>query len=323
MWFELKADIFSASNLEDLRKLINDLCYKHKYNFFVDIDQIKDDSILDKFYSENNEIIAKFYESYINDSPKNVKIVSDIEGDFNLSEAIIYVEEKFELILENDKYDGEFVDCLLKEFKGKSKKINWFKQNNWFKYVNGNGGTGIINTLEQKISHFGNNKFLKCFVLVDSDLEYPQTDNLKRKTLIDFCDINNIPIHILYKREIENYLPLEVFEEINPSNSFVKTYISKLDDIQRDFIDIEKGMQKTRSNWGSNKQEVLKLYGNLSDDEFISLRNGLSSEFANFKRDYPQHFRIATQVGLIEITKHQLNATSELQDLLENISSKL
>ena len=37
MWFELKKDLFSDSYLTDLRKLIDDLCYKSKYNFFIDI----------------------------------------------------------------------------------------------------------------------------------------------------------------------------------------------------------------------------------------------------------------------------------------------
>ena len=37
MWFELKADLFCESYLIDLRKLINDLCYKNKYNFICEI----------------------------------------------------------------------------------------------------------------------------------------------------------------------------------------------------------------------------------------------------------------------------------------------
>ena len=162
MWFELKADIFLESNLTDLRKLITDLCYKRKYNFFVDINQIGNDTIFESFYSEFNEEIYEFYNTYFNDSPKNVVIISNNNGDFTLAEAIIYVNEKFELLLENDRYDGEFIDCLLREFRGKSKNINRFKENNWFEYKNAGGATGIINTLEQKINHFGNSKFLKC-----------------------------------------------------------------------------------------------------------------------------------------------------------------
>ncbi|MCE2963712.1 MAG: hypothetical protein ACK5UE_09900 [Chitinophagales bacterium] len=188
MWFELKADIFLESNLTDLRKLITDLCYKRKYNFFVDIDQIENDTIFESFYSEFNEEIYEFYNTYFNDSPKNVVIISNNNGDFTLAEAIIYVNEKFELLLENDRYDGEFIDCLFREFRGKSKNINRFKENNWFEYKNAGGATGIINTLEQKINHFGNSKFLKCFILVDSDLEFPQIENSKRKSLIDFYE---------------------------------------------------------------------------------------------------------------------------------------
>ena len=322
MWFELKADLFCESYLIDLRKLINDLCYKNKYNFFVDINQIDNESIFDQLYNENNEIIARFYEMFITTSPKNIITISNNGGDFSLSEAIIFIEEKFELILENDMNDGEFVNCLLKEFNEKSKKIIHFKENNWFKYQNACGATGVINTIQQKINHFGNRKFLKCFVLVDSDLDYPQIENKKRKNLIDFCYNNNIPFHILHKREIENYLPLDIFNEINPTSLFVRTYIDRLDNNQRDFIDIENGINKSRKNLEKNKKEVFNFFSNLIENDFNNLRNGISSEFENFKRDYAKLFKKAKREGLLERTNHQTNP-KELEEILEKITALL
>ena len=322
MWFELKKDLFSDSYLTDLRKLIDDLCYKSKYNFFIDIEQIENDLIFDQFYKENNEIIARFYEMFVTTNPKDIIIISNNDGDFNLSEAIIFIEEKFELILENDMNDGEFVNCLLKEFNEKSKKIIHFKENNWFKYQNAGGATGVINTIQQKINHFGNRKFLKCFVLVDSDLDYPQIENKKRKNLIDFCYNNNIPFHILHKREIENYLPLDIFNEINPTSLFVRTYIDRLDNNQRDFIDIENGINKSRKNLEKNKKEVFNFFSNLIENDFNNLRNGISSEFENFKRDYAKLFKKAKREGLLERTNNQIN-TKELEGILDKITAIL
>ena len=322
MWFELKKDLFSDSYLTDLRKLIDDLCYKSKYNLFIDIEQIENDLIFDQFYKENNEIIARFYEMFVTTNPKDIIIISNNDGDFNLSEAIIFIEEKFELILENDMNDGEFVNCLLKEFNEKSKKIIHFKENNWFKYQNAGGATGVINTIQQKINHFGNRKFLKCFVLVDSDLDYPQIENKKRKNLIDFCYNNNIPFHILHKREIENYLPLDIFNEINPTSLFVRTYIDRLDNNQRDFIDIENGINKSRKNLEKNKKEVFNFFSNLIENDFNNLRNGISSEFENFKRDYAKLFKKAKREGLLERTNHQTNP-KELEEILEKITALL
>ena len=322
MWFELKKDLFSDSYLTDLRKLIDDLCYKSKYNFFIDIEQIENDLIFDQFYKENNEIIARFYEMFVTTNPKDIIIISNNDGDFNLSEAIIFIEEKFELILENDMNDGEFVNCLLKEFNEKSKKIIHFKENNWFNYQNAGGATGVINTIQQKINHFGNRKFLKCFVLVDSDLDYPQIENKKRKNLIDFCYNNNIPFHILHKREIENYLPLDIFNEINPTSLFVRTYIDRLDNNQRDFIDIENGINKSRKNLEKNKKEVFNFFSNLIENDFNNLRNGISSEFENFKRDYAKLFKKAKREGLLERTNHQTNP-KELEEILEKITALL
>ncbi|MFN7422655.1 MAG: hypothetical protein ACK5QP_04590, partial [Chitinophagales bacterium] len=146
-----------------------------------------------------------------------------------------------------------------------------------------------------------------------------QFSGINADSHIDFCNNNNLPLHILYKREIENYLPLDIFEKINSSNPFVRTYLDKLVDTQRDFIDIEKGIEKTRKNWGSEKKEVLNLFQNLTDKEFESLRNGLNGEFNSFKGDYPQLFKKATQCGLIERTKYQQNP-NELKDILDKIT---
>lgn len=324
MWFELKKDTFSNSNLMELRKLIDTMCFKHKYSIYIDLTQIESEGLLDNLYPETASNIITFFNNYVNTSPKKVFTISNIDGDFSLADAIIYVDEKFEIILENDKYDGYFLDCLLNEFKQKSKKINHFKENNWLKYQTAGGATGIINTLDQKIKHLKNVKLLKCFVLVDSDLEFPSTNNPKRKGLEDFCVNNKIPIHILEKREIENYLPIDVFESINPQNSFIKTFVSnKLSNKQRDYIDIENGLVKKRNNWGNDyKKEVLQLFSNLNDNDFENITKGLDSEFENFKKDYPKLFNKSSQSGLIDRTKHQSNP-NELQEILEKISNLL
>lgn len=56
--------------------------------------------------------------------------------------------------------------------------------------------------------------------------------------------------HIIFfiKEKLENYLPLDIFNEINPISLFVRTYIDKLDNNQRDFIDVEKGLRKSMKN---------------------------------------------------------------------------
>ena len=322
MWFELKNDLFSISNLENLRKLINDLCYKHKYNFFVDISTIADQEIFDKIYPENTQIIIDYYDLYITKSPKDIITISNIEGDFNMDQAIIFIEEKFELILENDKYDGYFVDCLLREFNNKSKKIKRFKENNWFRYHNAGGADNIINTLEQKIGHFGSNKFLKCFVLVDSDLEYPSKENQKRRRLSEFCHENRIPFHILEKREMENYMPISIFESINSTNFFIRTYLDKLNCMQKDFIDIQNGFDRNKAKLKEEKIDVFNLFSNLLDEDFKKLETGIGSEFENYKRDYPKLFDKATQEGLIKRTKKQ-DDPDELRNLLIKIDELL
>jgi len=71
-----------------------------------------------------------------------------------------------------------------------------------------------------------NHKYLRCFVLVDSDKKFPNdTTKQNRVNLFQFLDSLGIPYHELEKREMENYLPDEVFETIEDNNDFIQAYL--------------------------------------------------------------------------------------------------
>ena len=102
----------------------------------------------------------------------------------------------------------------------------------------------------------------------------------------------------------------------------MRTYIDRLDNNQRDFIDIENGINKSRKNLEKNKKEVFNFFSNLIENDFNNLRNGISSEFENFKRDYAKLFKKAKREGLLERTNHQTNP-KELEEILEKITALL
>lgn len=323
MWVEIKKDIFSSNpNVEELRKLIQDLCFKHRYDFFIDINNIENESIFDEFYADNNAIIYQYFERYITENPKiDLFVTNESKSDFTVDEAIKYINKPFQIILENRNNDGYFLDALIREFKNKSKKIIRFKKEDWLRYEMA-GGSGIVHYLEaEKKQYNGDIKFLKCFVLLDSDLEYPQDPNPKRSKLVEYFNDNRIPFYILEKREIENYIPLDVIYSINTNSEFVKTLIG-LDSKFIDFIDIQNGFQMNIETLRKSKPDIFDYFSNLSEKEFDNLRYGLNQEFENFKNDYPKLFGKATQEGLVERTNKQINP-NELQYIIQKINDLL
>lgn len=70
------------------------------------------------------------------------------------------------------------------------------------------------------------------------------------------------------------------------------------------------------------KKRFVILFSTLIEDDFNNLRNGISSEFENFKRDYAKLFRNAKKEGLLERTNHQTNP-KELENILEKITALL
>jgi hypothetical protein len=325
MWVEIKSDVFNpVVDVEELRKLIQDLCYKHRYNIFLDIAQIEE-KVFETFYDSNLEIIAEYFNLYITECKPISYFITNVLNDqncFNVSEGVRYFNSPLQVILENSNNDGYFIDALIREFKSKSKKIKRFKDENWISYSMGGGSDNIIHFIEAEKKKFNNDiRFLKLFVIVDSDLEYPHSQNEKRKKLEDYFDLNSIPYHILEKREIENYLPDEIFRSIEGVEIFINSYL-KLSSIQKDFIDIEKGFQKSKNQLTIEKPNVFKLYENLTEKQFSELRFGINRQLRNFKSEFPKLFIKSTKEGLIQRTQDQ-NNPYELQEILDKINKLL
>lgn len=333
MWVEIKKDILDGKHsVDELRKLIQDLSYKHKYNILIDIPNIENENVFDNFSETNNENIMNFYNKFINDSPDINYYVSNSIDDvnyFSTTDAITFFNLPLLVLLENNDNDAYFLDAIIREFKNSSKRIRNFKHNMWLKYINSGGSGNIEHTINAEIKNVGGNvKFLKCFVLLDSDLEFPQKPNLKREKLIAFLEELNVQYHILEKREVENYLPTDLFNMIKPNDVFVREYCDKLSPSQKDFIDIEKGFRKSRENLKIEDKQVYTFYININDSakdidtKFSNLRYGLNRLFGDFKNEYPILFNDATQDGLIERTMYQ-ETPYELKLILEKITKLL
>ncbi|WP_064197821.1 MULTISPECIES: hypothetical protein [Emticicia] len=333
MWVEIESEIFFENqNIAEIRKLLQDLCYKHKYEVYINLLEVQGLSAFKSIYGDIKEVIEAFYNKFTTESCSIDFVVSSKSlstGKFSLTEAIIFFNLPFTVILENSNNDGYFLDALQREFVKKSKKIKRFKDNHWLVYGNSGGSGNVINFIEEIRRRFSNdNRFLKCFVLLDSDLEYPQNTNTKRIKIEQYLLENNIPYHFLEKREIENYLPDNIIATIDIEDSFIKTYCKRLTHIQKDFIDIENGLNMSIDSLKKQKINVYNLFINENDTQsdieskLQGLRVGIKAKFDNFKNDFPKLFEHATQEELMERCKEQVNP-NELKDILDKISKLL
>lgn len=197
MWVKIENDVFEGEyNVDVLRKLIQDLSYKHKHNIFIDISTIENQDVFENFSQTINENISDYYDKFINDSPEINYYVSNFvnaENCFSPNDAIDFFNLPLLIILENNDNDAVFLDVIIREFKKSSRRIRNFRDNLWVKYINSGGSGNVQHSIDAEIKNVGGNlKFLKCFVLLDSDLEFPQVVNLKRQKIIEYLDSLNV-----------------------------------------------------------------------------------------------------------------------------------
>lgn len=251
---------------------------------------------------------------------------------FLLEEAIKYLEQPFSIIFENSNNDSIFFETLLRSFKKESLKIKEFKNERWLSYSMAGGDA--TDNIETELKSFDSNiftkekhKYLRCFVLTDSDTLYPNMDlKSDKQKLKDFLDKNEVKYHFLEKRELENYLPDEVFKElINSENKdYIEAYL-RLSSEQKDFFDIEKGFPDKKFD-DLKPDEFRELFKNISELDKRTFRkydlrkiNG-----KNFKSEFPKLFlhEKVTKETLLKRTEYQ-NNKKELIDILKKIEDLL
>jgi hypothetical protein len=345
MKVEILTDIFLDSSIEEeIDSLWHTIEGKHDW-IIADLDTyeaIKQSSWYSFISSTRKKAIDDLMSFALQMSKSHQIVISNTSTNhFSIKEAIKYLEQPFSLIIENKLNDAHFFDSLIKHFPELSKKIKKHKEERWFQYDMG-GGSTIIQNLRAEMKSFEgaiykkhSSEYLRCFVLIDSDRRFPN-EELKNetKTLVDFLDRCKVPFHILEKREMENYLPIEVFSEINDNNDFVDAFI-KLNPFQKDYFDIENGFNVNR--FEKLPDAVQFLYNDLGTKEkdiFINKNlkkiNGSLEE--NFKSHFPRLFLSpkVNKENLLARCAHHSNDPNihpynpkELPELLTEISRLL
>ncbi len=286
--------------------------------------------------SNQEDIDLQFVNSFnINKKVSKLVISSKNQDAYSLVEAIAILEKPLTIILEHIEYDKYFIDALFNNFS-LGKKLNKYYAKGWLEFANG-GGSNTPKVLKIMKNRFDKNKadfpkdssvYVRSFVIIYSDKKFPSTEVVseEKKKLFDSIKRDS-HFHVTLKREMENYLPDEVFNTIQNNKKFVEAYL-RLNSTQKDFFDIEKGFPRNK-NFNSLDVNIRNLYDGVSDRDKETFRNEHIVFFkeerkkVNFKATYPKLF-ISDKISQANL-KARAKSTdeNELTAILQKINNLL
>lgn len=320
-------------SLEDLEKLIGDAVYQDRCKLVMNPRVLKSDYYL-QMDDSKRELIKLLVMKTGNSCPIPDGYITP-EGDtitdekfYSVREGIVFIDSPLEILVENSLNDARFFRALFKAFVPKL-PFREYEERKWVVFSNAGGCSNTPNYIKAELESNGHkSKMLKCFVLLDSDRQFPG-DNHKQHAVTSYLDENNVPYHILEKRMMENYLPDEAYDEIRSSQNtdWIECYLH-LTPNQKDFINISEGIdgdipdRKQRGN-GIHGRALLPsaikvLYDDISCIQYEVLSKGLVLK--DFKSSFPKAFESyhVHKSSLKKRTAHQ-NDPEELEHIVNNI----
>lgn len=269
-------------------------------------------------------------------------IISETESgdEFRIQEAYAYLQQPLSIVVENYEYEPVFVNCIFRNF---GNELIAAKDKHWLKFENGGGGSD--NTIKGMIKELFNDpvftkdkkKYLRCYVIKDSDREYC-TFNEEGEVIVkdlsgakvNYLIQNQVPYHILYKREKENYMPDSVYngylltaKSKEGKKEFSQIYL-RFNPHQKDFFDVEKGFSHKGEliPRDSLQQEVQQLFKMLKDGKDLTDKEyrtvGFGLPFGNIKSRFSEEFQNVNRDDLEKRIRHQPLLKSRVNPADEN-----
>jgi hypothetical protein len=209
MYVEILNDIFEdASNADELNNLLVFFRQDRHFPLFDALSYEKSEWKKD-LNTRDVKLLGKFMTASLRkDTQKKVITVSNtnVEPYFSIKAAYLYLNQPLIVLLEHSKYDAPFVNAIIRNFDNGT--LTQAKQEKWWKYDMGSGSSTepvikgeLENAFENAFFTEPKSKYLRYFVLLDSDKKYPsdKVDVVEAKK--EFFTKHDIPYHVLYKRE--------------------------------------------------------------------------------------------------------------------------
>ncbi|KAA1242519.1 hypothetical protein [Aquimarina sp. RZ0] len=326
MVIEIESDLFFNEEFFDEIDQLFDFFIKNRYNYYIDDEIIFKSQWLLGARKSKNEFLQKSFanSAYITTDDK-LTISSkneEKENRLTLKDGLIYLSNPILVFIENSYYDSKCYKGIFSKFES-AEKLLFFNTNRWLEYRNCGGKDGVKNQINLELKRYrketlDNHKYLRAIIILDSDKRFPSDDDNYYEDFINYFELKGIKIHILEKREIENYLPLIIFErETNVSDDAI-TALKELDENQLDYYDYEKGFKI------NSRKKLLPLFENISDKNYEILKSGFDNKDFRTKREIPKLFlsNSITKEMLLDRCRHQ-NDPKELENIIEKINGLL
>jgi hypothetical protein len=346
MIYTFSNTIFTNLSEPDL-ELLDEIWGHSKEKHFLFIGDSKNWNVIQqsKWYAglrpmQQQQIQLQYEASFRGYKHKSKMIIGNEAKDhFSLREAHEVLHKSLRIYLENIEYDKYFMDALAKHFKtfGDNKEPNKMAnayQKGWLEYENA-GGTNILQVIPAKKDRFEANKidfpkesfkYLRFFILLDSDKKYPADLVKSKKTFFKTIEDSKIPHHMLVKREIENYLPDAIHKEIpdyEDNIDFRKSYLN-LKPVQKDFFDMQNGFPNV--NFNNLDKEIQALYAGVSEQDKKIFRDKKYSFLDENGTKDSFKYRFAALFSSPNLTRAQLEQradSKELEELIKKINDLL
>lgn len=331
-------DCFEPIHQQHLSLLVKLVANSSDFNsVIVEDPDVFESEVFNSLDKNDKDILADSFNASIIDSTKRegetVKVSTrDTSMDtlkvFSPKEVVDYIQEPLCVLLENDLYDGRFIRCLIHNFG--SDRVKRALEQNKIRMGNSGGCGNTKNTLTERLRGFCyKTKFLRVCIVWDGDHEYPGKKVTKYDKDIEDLDTMGIRYHILYKREMENYMPEDAVRTlVSPQfTSWFNAY-NAMSDVQKDHYDMNDGFKYSKVQYTSANREQLpdgvkELYADVSDANFDILKDGL--KIGNFKDAFSSAFEsspFANKAALLARTASQENS-DELQEIADMINHLL
>lgn len=299
----IKNNCFKAQYLKSLKLIIGLVSESSPVDSItVDDPQSFESNIFKQLDQEDQKILRRSFDGDIISSKTKVieKIVIDENGEledsakiFSPQEAITYLKESLSILVENGFHDGTFIKQIITFFGKDRHRIALDKCK--FEFDNSGGCQNVTNTINGKLLSFKNkSKFLRFFVLWDSDRNYPNEPVKKYKKEEAFLQKLNIKYHILEKRAMENYLPIDAYQALSfpRQKKWFESY-KNLSDTQKDYYNIADGFKYAGKVYSFSQKKDISittngLFNNLPESVWNWLSNGLN--ISHFKEAIPKKF---------------------------------
>ncbi|MEN8214988.1 MAG: hypothetical protein ABFS56_01130 [Pseudomonadota bacterium] len=269
---------------------------------FWDVDDIQlieqspwiQDNLSHPIGQENLEILQKSYTDGLYPNSENhrhsLSVCVSLQG--NAEENNLTPEEAKRclttpayVVVENAESDGAFLQTMMSAFK--QQNLLDAHKNFWWRIESRGGATEINKNIQQiQDETIGP---LRVFVLVDSDRLSPGYVKPAIQKLEQYCIDKNIPYAVLEKREIENYIPVDLLQGLKNKNTIYRAFL-ELTQQQRDYYDMKYGFAKDKQNKAIIREEQQALFKHVRQHILDKLCGGFGKNISHLFESKREQF---------------------------------